>query len=1400
MASETEVASLLVRLSADIEQYSRAIEKAQRDTDTRVSGIDRAIKKAEAAFGKMGNAVSLVNSAIAALGAGAAIGALARLGKGALDTAGALNDLSERLGVGVEKLQAFRYAGSLAGIEQAKVDSGLTKFAANIGKAAQGTGELVDTLKAYGISLRDNTGHLKTTETLLAEYADVVAHAHSQQEKLRLVIAGMGREGAGFVQLLANGSAGLKTLEANARAAGVVLDEAIIKKGDEVGDKLDAVELGLKAAFDRGFLRGVSADFQSIDKSVSQLSPQIEKFGQFVADSFSKAAQAAAELSNHMDELKLLGSILAGFVAGGPVGAAAGFAAGVALITQKTRELSAAQIEYNKLLNDTSAKTPAQLQAQAQRLGELRAKIADLTGETRTATAATEDNTDARETNTKATIDGIDADIAAMKAWDEAHKENVKSLQAVIDKVNEQIKAGEDLIQQQQDEIGIQKLLQRGSRLEAEVQQELLKVKRQYPAAWAQNQAAIEASTRAMVQQKEATRQAGEEQQKAAKIAQEAADRMATIWDEASRDMFDTWRDGWRDLLSGKVTDFKDFAKQILNIGLDLAANLIAAQTWQALIGPGMISSIGGGGGALGGGVGGGVASLLSAGGAAAAGWINTMGATYLGTGATAGSLAAAGSNSVALSSLNAPLLTTTLGGYLGVGALGGLAGYGIGSLTGMKNPSYSGIGGGVGAMAGLAIGGPVGAAVGALIGSLAGLLGPGPSDKLQGNWLNFSSGSMSRYGYDGNKYSAENANSANALGTSLLNFADVLKSAGLQGNFATNARVEVGSRESPFRIWYGGINGDEGSGKFGSAQDAFKAMAAQLISSLHDVPAKFQSVLDNIDWDNLEKFAQDLQDIAAWNATIASVRDQLAMLKDPKKYELDQLDAQFQPLRDQAAKMGEGLADIEELYGLRRLEILKKYGQATVDATADIWAAMNAAEGRRFLNDIQSAVGAHTTGLAAAGSDQTNIAWVNRTFAASLNGIINSGGLTADELNVIRNTFASIPEVVAAADLALNALNTTVVDTGISAEEAAQAAANVWQQITAAVREDLDTRLSALADERAAIEDTAQLAASFADSLHNAKLRFLTDRGLYRGTNEQRLNDLMALLDTTNRKALDGDPQARADLADIALAAAEANNAFNASSERGNEIQEKIQGILDSAESIALQDLRVSQLALQANQAQVTLLQQQLAILSATAKGTTTRPSPSAADINALNSSYVQTHNAMVGTGPGQMTEQEWVNSATFGAFQSSLLGNIAASTDTTWLQSTLTGAQGRQSDPYLGASGLIVADATRDRLHELGVPGFASGTGAGRTGRVAFVHPDEMLYTGPPARVMSAAQVSGAGDGLSRALAGLREDVRMLAQTVSLASGDQVAKLGSVVSQLSRMTGNLDTVLATR
>lgn len=85
------------------------------------------------------------------------------------------------------------------------------------------------------------------------------------------------------------------------------------------------------------------------------------------------------------------------------------------------------------------------------------------------------------------------------------------------------------------------------------------------------------------------------------RATQEAADRMKSIHDEAARDMFDAYRDGWRELLSGNIRSFEDFAKRIKNIGIDLAANLIAERTFGSVLGSLGGSAAGGAAGAAGG-------------------------------------------------------------------------------------------------------------------------------------------------------------------------------------------------------------------------------------------------------------------------------------------------------------------------------------------------------------------------------------------------------------------------------------------------------------------------------------------------------------------------------------------------------------------------------------------------------------------------------------------------------------------------------------------------------------------------------------------------------------------------------------------------------------------------------
>lgn len=422
----------------------------------------------------------------------------------------------------------------------------------------------------------------------------------------------------------------------------------------------------------------------------------------------------------------------------------------------------------------------------------------------------------------------------------------------------------------------------------------------------------------------------------AARAAEEASKRLQKQLDDEAKavqkmavDMGSHVVDALINMVEGAKKPFD----ALLQYAKHIFEQVVAAALLNPIIVPMIVNAIGGigGGGAAGAlASGGSIASLAGTSGLVSLGGLSLSGAIDAGGYA----LGVGGSASIGADGLAS--VTPYLSSYLGPAAIGGALGYGFGAITG-GNKTISSIGGTAAGVA-LALGQPEIAAAIAAIAAIGSLIFKGhPSDKLEGDYLDIASGTQTPYGYTGDKFSSDNASQASQLGQSVIGFANILTAGGLHPNFASNARVEVGDRGSPYRVWYGDINGDQQSGQFQSAQEAFQAIAQQIVASLGTVPADVQKAIDNIDYSNLKAFTDQLNEIAAFHVTLAQVHQQLEQIKDPKQAELDALDAQFQPILDEANKLGEDTAEIEELWGLKKKQIVDKYASqitTTLDNT----------------------------------------------------------------------------------------------------------------------------------------------------------------------------------------------------------------------------------------------------------------------------------------------------------------------------------------------------------------------------------------------------------------------------------------------------------------------------------
>ncbi len=233
MANETKMAVLL---EARIRDFERKLNQATRSAD-------RSMKKIEKRNQQM---VRRLNSDFAGIGSGLqrALGA-AGLGIGAssliagvrdtIKELSAMQKVIDRVGLSAEVFQQLQFGFELAGIGAAEFNTGMERFADNIGTAATQGGRLADVLKANGVALRDSNGALRSQESLLRDYADLVKNAASDQERMVLATEAFGsRAGRAFVNGLVNGSEGLDKM---AEDAGETISRELIDRAAEFDDR-----------------------------------------------------------------------------------------------------------------------------------------------------------------------------------------------------------------------------------------------------------------------------------------------------------------------------------------------------------------------------------------------------------------------------------------------------------------------------------------------------------------------------------------------------------------------------------------------------------------------------------------------------------------------------------------------------------------------------------------------------------------------------------------------------------------------------------------------------------------------------------------------------------------------------------------------------------------------------------------------------------------------------------------------------------------------------------------------------------------------------------------------------------------------------------------------------------
>lgn len=251
------------KLVLSIEANTKQLERSMKKVEATVNGT----MKKSAGYTKKFNA-SLAASQrhmatfLKTMAGAAAVGSFAQLPgviSDLVSQTGDIGKVADKVGLTTQSLQELRFAAELTGLSTGQLDTGMQRFARRLAEAANGSGELLGILKANNVALRNADGSMRSQNELLDEYADLIKNAGSEQEQLLLAFKGFDTEGAAMVNVLRDGSAGLRDFRQEAHDTGGVIEEDLIREMEDLDDRFQRLSRTIGINLKTAVLETVSA-------------------------------------------------------------------------------------------------------------------------------------------------------------------------------------------------------------------------------------------------------------------------------------------------------------------------------------------------------------------------------------------------------------------------------------------------------------------------------------------------------------------------------------------------------------------------------------------------------------------------------------------------------------------------------------------------------------------------------------------------------------------------------------------------------------------------------------------------------------------------------------------------------------------------------------------------------------------------------------------------------------------------------------------------------------------------------------------------------------------------------------------------------------------------------------
>jgi len=264
-----------------------------------------AVNRTAGAFASVSKGLGGITKKVASLGVAfgtLGIAAGAAIVRSQMNTIDALGKTADKIGTTTEALGAMRYAAGIAGVATSTLDMSLQRFVRRTSEASVGMGEARGAFRELGIDVQ--SFNKLPLEEQIGTIADKMGTLRSQTDRVRIAQKLFDSEGVAMVQMLAEGSAGLKEMSEEAGALGILLDRADVAQVEAANDsftRAGAVIEGLISQFSVGLAPFV----EEAANMMRQAALDTEDFGAIGMKAARSVVEGVASLLDTLNSIRI---------------------------------------------------------------------------------------------------------------------------------------------------------------------------------------------------------------------------------------------------------------------------------------------------------------------------------------------------------------------------------------------------------------------------------------------------------------------------------------------------------------------------------------------------------------------------------------------------------------------------------------------------------------------------------------------------------------------------------------------------------------------------------------------------------------------------------------------------------------------------------------------------------------------------------------------------------------------------------------------------------------------------------------------------------------------------------------------------------------------------------------